>query len=257
MNQSSIWLDILSSQPTIPWLLVASVAGVIVLMTLFVLINGTSKLDKGFSGKQIQRWSLPSVVAHWLGAIPCLILIGSGIVIGAGKVLLEPVRSAWAGAVKTASTLHDLAVFPFIAGAIIMISMWWRKQLFKKYDIDWFKKAGGYINSTHKQHPDAGFANGGEKLWFWVFAINFVLLSVTGLMLFFPQLAPSYSNAPMVISIHLISAMIVGAFAVVHIFMATVISEGGLSNMLSGKCDENWAKQHHNLWYNSLKKDQQ
>lgn len=24
--------------------------------------------------------------------------------------------------------------------------------------------------------------------------------------------------------------------------------------MLSGKCDENWAKQHHNLWYDSLSK---
>ena len=32
-------------------------------------------------------------------------------------------------------------------------------------------------------------------------------------------------------------------------YMGAVMSEGGMENMLSGKCDENWAKQNHNLWY--------
>ncbi len=254
MEQSSIWLDLLSSQTALSWLLVASVFGVALLMSLFVLVNGTSKIDGGFSGKMIQRWSIPSVIVHWLGAIPCLILILTGIVIGAAKVLFEPGSTSWANAVQFSSNLHEIAVFPFIFGASIMVTIWWKKQLFKKYDIDWFKKAGGYINFGDKQHPEAGFANGGEKLWFWVFAINFLILSITGLMLFFPEIAPTYNTAPVVISLHIISAMIIGAFAVVHIFMATVISEGGLSNMINGKCDENWAKQHHNRWYNTLNK---
>jgi len=255
MKQSSIWLDILSNQSIMPWLLVGSVVGVALIMGLFVLVNGTSKLDAGFSGKLIQRWSIRSVVVHWFGAIPCLVLILTGLIIGAGKVLFEPGSSHWATAVKLSATLHEFAVFPFMIGASIMVLMWWKKQLFKKYDIDWFKKAGGYINFGKKQHPEADFANGGEKLWFWVFTINFVVLSSTGLMLFFPEIAPSHENAPVVISLHIISAMVIGAFAVVHIFMATVISEGGLSNMISGKCDENWAKQHHNRWYKTLNKE--
>ena len=207
MKQSSIWLDILSNQSFISWLLIGSVVGVALFMGIFVFVNGTSKLDEGFSGKLIQRWSIPSVAVHWLAAIPCLILILTGVVIGAGKVLFAPGSSHWAAAVKLSATLHELAVFPFILGAFIMVALWWKKQLFKKYDIDWFKKAGGYINFGEKHHPEAGFANGGEKLWFWVFALNFVVLSSTGLMLFFPEIAPSHENAPVVISLHIISAM--------------------------------------------------
>lgn len=257
MKQSSVWLDFLSSQTTLSWLLVGSVAGVALIMGLFVLINGTSKITGGFSGKMIQRWSISSVVIHWLGAIPCLILILSGVGIGAGKVIFEPGSTNWAMAVQLSARLHELAVFPFMFGALLMVFAWWKKQIFKEYDIDWFKKAGGYINIGKPQHPEAGFANGGEKLWFWVFAINFLILSFTGLMLFFPEVAPGHETAPIVISLHIISALIMGAFAVVHIFMATVISEGGLSNMISGKCDENWAKQHHNRWYNSLNNKEQ
>ncbi|MGF1792802.1 formate dehydrogenase subunit gamma [Photobacterium profundum] len=255
MEQSSIWLDLLSNQLISSWLLVGSVVGVALIMGLFVLVNGTSKLDDGFSGKLIQRWSTRSVIIHWFGAIPCLILIFTGIIIGAGKVIFEPGGSIWAAAVKLSATLHELAVFPFMIGAFIMITTWWKKQLFRKYDIDWFIKAGGYINFGKKQHPEAGFANGGEKLWFWVFTINVIILSSTGLMLYFPEFAPSHEYAPAIISLHIISAMAIGAFAIVHIFMATVISEGGLSNMTSGKCDENWAKQHHNRWYKTLNKN--
>lgn len=257
MQQSSIWLDILSSQLTLPWLLVASVVGVAIIMGIFVLLNGTSSLDNGFSGNLIRRWSLRSVMVHWLGAIPCLVLILSGIFIGASKVIFEPGSTSWASAVQIASSLHEVAVYPFMLGGLLMIASWWKKQLFKTYDIDWFVKAGGYLNFGEKQHPEAGFANGGEKLWFWVFTVTFISLSITGLMLLFPELAPSHQNAPMVIALHVLSALVIGAFAVVHIFMATVISEGGLSNMISGKCDENWAKQHHNRWYASLNKDQQ
>jgi len=257
MKESSVWLDLLSNQTALSWLLIASVIGVVVFMGLFVLINGISKIDGGFSGKMIQRWPISSVVIHWLGAIPCLVLILSGVVIGSAKVIFEPGSSSWATAVNLSATLHELAVFPFMIGALLMVIAWWKKQVFKKYDIDWFKKAGGYINFGKPQHPEAGFANGGEKLWFWVFTINFLILSFTGLMLFFPEIAPTAETAPVVIALHIISALTIGAFAVVHIFMATVISEGGLSNMISGKCDENWAKQHHNRWYDTLNKKEQ
>ena len=37
----------------------------------------------------------------------------------------------------------------------------------KKHDLVWFKKGGGMLG---KQHVDAGFANGGEKAWYWLLA---------------------------------------------------------------------------------------
>lgn len=71
------------------------------------------------------------------------------------------------------------------------------------------------------------------------------------MLLLFPGIfgALSKNGALLALIIHICSAIILGAFSVVHIYMGAVMSEGGMENMLSGKCDENWAKQNHNLWY--------
>jgi formate dehydrogenase subunit gamma len=37
-----------------------------------------------------------------------------------------------------------------------------------------------------------------------------------------------------------------------HISMAVLLVEGGFESMQTGYCDENWAKQHHNLWYQEI-----
>ena len=76
-------------------------------------------------------------------------------------------------------------------------------------------------------------------------------LVATGLLLLFPGIFGTLSKngALLALIIHICSAVILGAFSVVHIYMGAVMSEGGMENMLSGKCDENWAKQNHNLWY--------
>ncbi len=146
MEQSSIWLDILSNQSIISWLLIGSVVGVALLMGLFVLVNGTSKLDNGFSGRLIQRWSTRSVVIHWLGAIPCLILILTGVIIGAGKVIFDPGSSNWATAVKISATLHEIAVFPFMLGAFTMIIMWWKKNNYLKSTTLTGSKKSGWLH---------------------------------------------------------------------------------------------------------------
>ena len=79
---------------------------------------------------------------------------------------------------------------------------------------------------------------------------------VPGLMMLYPELfgGMSKDGANLALIIHIISAVILGAFSVVHIYMGAVMSEGGIENMLSGKCDENWAKQNHNLWYAKISK---
>ena len=253
--QSTFWLNLLSQKNLISWALIASIIGVALILSLFVMINGSSKLEHGFSGKKIRRWSKNSIIIHWIGAISCLALIISGLVIGAGKLFFSPDSANWGLLANSAATLHEVTAFPFMFGGLVMILMWWKKQLFKRYDINWFKTFGGYINFGKKHHPDAGFANGGEKLWFWVFSLCFIVLSVTGLMLFFPSITPGPMVTPLIIALHILSALVLGAFSVVHIFMAAVISEGGLSGMVDGHCDENWAKQHHNLWYQTLEKD--
>jgi formate dehydrogenase subunit gamma len=38
-----------------------------------------------------------------------------------------------------------------------------------------------------------------------------------------------------------------------HAYIGTLGSEGSLEGMTTGYVDEEWAKQHHNLWYDEVK----
>ncbi|BDY06953.1 formate dehydrogenase subunit gamma [Ferrimonas sp. YFM] len=248
LSPASYWADILTY----------SFFGMIALLTLFVMINGKSKLHGGFSGKKVDRWSGMDIFVHWLGGIACLFLIITGLIMGAGRFLLEPNMgvSHWVGVINTSVSLHDMMAWPFIIGWAVMVLKWLPKQLPESCDAAWFAKAGGYLNfgPFKGQHPDAGFANAGEKLWFWTFAICGALIVGSGLVMMFPTLVETKDGANLSLVLHLVSAAIIGAFAVVHIFMATVMSEGGMECMVTGKCDENWAKQHHNLWFKQVSK---
>lgn len=249
-------LDYLGATDTIAFLVYASLFAVIALFIIFIVVNGISRLDNGFSGKLIKRWSGLSISVHWLGAIACMLLILTGLVLAGGRLYFEPSMntSSWASLAGLSSGLHELMAFPFILGYVLMILMWAPKQIPASYDLKWFAVLGGYLNTGKKHHPDAGFANAGEKLWFWVFALFGGLMVVSGLTMMFPEtFVVTKNTANTMLLVHIVSTIIITAFSVVHIFMATVMSEGGMSNMTSGYCDENWAKQHHNLWFKELK----
>ncbi|WP_095498132.1 formate dehydrogenase subunit gamma [Paraferrimonas haliotis] len=238
-----------------------SVFGMILVFAAFVAVNGPSRLEKGFSGVEIKRWSRFDVWLHWIGAIPCLILILTGLTLLGGRYFIEPWlgEAAWAGLVGFSKEAHDIMAIPFIVGWFLMTILWMKNQFLASYDFKWFLVVGGYLNfgPFKGKHPDAGFANAGEKLWFWTFAIAGGLIVASGIIMLFPNwVEPSRSLSLLAVLVHGACAVLIAAFTVVHIFMATVMSEGGMECMVSGYCDENWAKQHHNVWYDDLAREQ-
>ncbi|MCF1428564.1 MAG: formate dehydrogenase subunit gamma [Shewanella sp.] len=240
--------------------LMAALFGMIAIFIVFIKINGISKLHHGFSGKMVYRWSKADVAIHWLGAIPCLLLILTGLVLLGGRFFVQPYvgEGFWAGLVNGAKQVHDVLAIPFMIGWALMTVLWAKNQMPKMYDVKWFMVVGGYINfgPFKGQHPDAGFANAGEKLWFWTFAAFGLVISASGMLLLFPNLFDVTRNMNfLALLLHGVSAIIICAFSIVHIFMATVMSEGGMECMVSGYCDENWATQHHNLWFDEIKAD--
>ncbi|ADN77780.1 formate dehydrogenase gamma subunit [Ferrimonas balearica DSM 9799] len=234
--------------------------GMIAVFAAFIAVNGISKLHHGFSGKMVYRWSKADVAIHWLGAIPCLLLILTGLTLLAGRLIIEPYlgQQTFASMAAFAKPVHDYMAIPFMLGWLLMTVKWAKNQIPAKYDIAWFMVVGGYINfgPFKGKHPDAGFANAGEKLWFWTFAAFGALISATGVILLFPEyVEPSRNLSLLSLIIHGAAAIIICAFSIVHIFMATVMSEGGMECMVSGYCDENWAIQHHNVWFDEIKAD--
>lgn len=253
------YIDFLQSNSIGTWIF-ASIVLVTILFSLFLMVNGRAKLEAGFSGKLVDRWSIGDVALHWLVALPCLILILTGLALGAGgewfQGLMGPDR--YTAFIKGSVAMHNFFGIPFAIGAIIMMLKWLPRQMPEACDLAWFAKLGGYINigKTKAEHPDAGFANAGEKAFFWTFVIFGLMLIVSGLMLLYPEMLGGVdkNGANLALILHIIATVVLGAFSVVHVFMGAVMSEGGLENMLSGKCDENWAKQNHNLWYAKVQK---
>ena len=52
--------------------------------------------------------------------------------------------------------------------------------------------------------------------------------------------------------IHGVCALLWIAFWVGHAYIGTIGSEGSLEAMTTGYVDVNWAKQHHDLWYDEI-----
>ncbi len=234
-----------------------AVVGVFGAFVLFYLVNGPSKLHHGFSGKLVFRWSKADLIIHWVVAISCLILIFTGLNIMLGKHVLQPYVSGdiWAALIYGSKTIHDWVGPLFIASWAVLVVKWMPDQLFKSYDLKWFMLVGGYINfgPFKGKHPDSGFANAGEKMWFWTLAIFGLFISISGIMMVLPNLDLPREASMAALLVHGISATLIIAFTIVHIWMATVLSEGGMECMKSGYCDENWAMQHHNVWYDEIK----
>ena len=52
--------------------------------------------------------------------------------------------------------------------------------------------------------------------------------------------------------VHTIIAVVFIALIFGHIFLATMLVPGTLSGMTTGKVDANWAKEHHDRWYDEI-----
>jgi len=106
------------------------------------------------------------------------------------------------------------------------------------------EKSGG-------RHPSSEKFDAGQKLWYWVAVLAGVVLSVSGLLLDFPNFGQGRELLQLAHLFHTIAGVTILAFFIVHLY-AAVGTEGALEAMVGGKVDANWARQHHDLWYEEL-----
>jgi len=225
--------------------------GVLLAITLYFVIKRTIPIEGGRSGKKVRRWSGFERFMHWATASLFFILTITGLSMLFGRVVLIPLMgpkgfAAWA---ELGMWLHN-NLGPWFAGfVVVMIAMWLRHNLLTAVDMKWFASGGGIIGNAH---PDAGFANGGEKLWFWFIATVGLLVIASGIVMNFPNWGFTRDQMQLANLIHGVGSMGWVAMWFGHAYIGTVGTEGSLEGMTSGYVDENWAKQHHNLWLDEV-----
>jgi len=207
------------------------------------------------TGRVIERFTPFERAAHWTNATAFVVLVVSGMVMAFGKFFILPVIGAtlfgWLSyALKTA---HNFAGPLFAVSLVIVIVTFIRDNMPAKGDLTWLLRAGGMF-SNHEV-PSHRF-NAGEKAVFWAGVFILGLTSV-GSGLVMDKLVPGleYARSDMQIAhmIHAVAGVLMVVVFLGHVYLGTIGTRGALQGMRTGFCDEAWAKEHHELWYDDVK----
>ena len=234
------------------------IIGALALILLFFVIRGRIPVEGDQSGMTVPRWSALERIMHWYTAILFVVLAITGLSMLFGRIVLIPLLGAsgfslWA---SLSINVHNIVGPFFSIGVFAMLLFWIKNNIPNGTDLAWFAKGGGIIG---KAHPSAGKANGGEKLWYWiVILVGLVAVCGSGLVLIgwaaqFGLVDGTRAAMQFYHQVHAIAAVIWIMIFFGHAYIGTLGTEGALEGMTKGRVSVEWAKQHHDLWYDEVK----
>jgi formate dehydrogenase subunit gamma len=219
----------------------------------FYLWKGPIRLHEPPSGRPMLRFTMLERWAHWSVAISFSVLGISGLVMLFGKYILLPVigYTLFAWLTMLMKNLHNFIGPLFILSIVLLAVIFVRWNLPGRGDLAWLMRFGGMFSG--KEVPSGRF-NAGEKGWFWVGLIGLgTLMSVTGLIMLFPNFEQVRATMQQANILHAIGAVGFIAMSFGHIYIGTIGMEGAYQGMRTGYSDEEWIKEHHELYYNDVK----
>ncbi len=228
------------------------VVGILLALLAYHLKTGGAKLEQR-TGRKVHRWSMTDRVLHWYTAVLFIVLAITGLSLLWGRSVLIPVlgKEGFAAWANLAKPVHDYVALAFTAGLAIMLIKWFHHNLPASYDREWLRRGGGYFGAGH---APAGFANAGEKIWYWLLVVGGLALVISGFYLLFPNFG--FERAAMQTSniVHGLIALVLTAGVLAHIYLGTLGAEGALEGMVTGEVDEGWARQHHGIWLDEVER---
>ncbi|MDP4032476.1 MAG: formate dehydrogenase subunit gamma [Pseudorhodobacter sp.] len=257
--------------------LLLAVAG---LLALFFLLRGRIRLEGTPSGRMIVRFSAVERFAHWLMAGSFIVLALTGLTLLFGRIALIPLfgKPAYAGLAVAGKWAHNNVSWAFMIGLVLATLFWIAHNIPNRADLKWLMMGGGMFRKGG--HPPARKFNAGQKLVFWAVVLLGASISVSGLSLLFPFEMPMFGatfdllnrlGLPQVLGFgelptglephnemqlaqlwHAGIAFVFMAVILAHIYIGTLGMEGAITAMTQGEVDEQWAKEHHGLWYEEV-----
>lgn len=232
------------------WLLV----GFVGILAAMYFIAGPLRLKAPRTGRLIERFTAVERIAHWSTAITFVLLALSGLTLLFGKYVLMPVFGhplfGWLAFI--CKNVHNFVGPLFTVSIIVTFVVFVKDNFPGKGDLTWLLRLGGMFGG---KHAHAGRFNAGEKLWFWGGVVGLSLIvSASGFVLdmLVPGIVYSRGNMQIANVIHLAGAVLVAGMSLGHIYLGSIGMEGALEAMTTGYVDDEWAKEHHDLWYDDV-----
>ncbi|PPR34187.1 MAG: Formate dehydrogenase, cytochrome b556(fdo) subunit [Alphaproteobacteria bacterium MarineAlpha9_Bin6] len=229
------------------------ILGTIAVLALFFTARGRIRIENGRTGRTILRFASFERFIHWTVAVSFILLALTGLNLLYGRYVVKPWMGADTFAMVTLAGkfVHNYIGLLFILGLTIMFLIWIRQNVPTRIDLIWLAKGGGMFKRG--VHPPARKFNAGQKIVFAAVIIGGALLSYSGLNLMFPfTLETTVQDMQQTQLLHAIGALALTAVIIAHIYIGTIGMEGAIDAMWSGRVEENWAREHHNLWFKEL-----
>lgn len=200
---------------------------------------------------EVLRFEAGERYLHWALAVPFVVLY-----LTAGLMALlywEPYPRPFREAVAIAHRVVGLLLIVLPPIALLAGRSHWRVHLenmregwrWTLADLRWLVLFPVNAVNPRVELPEEGKFNAAEKLNFMMVSLGYPLYIVTGVLVWLPGVAFTAYLA------HFAMAVIGLPLVLGHIFMATVApsTRVGLSGMVTGWVDRNWARHHYRRWY--------
>jgi formate dehydrogenase subunit gamma len=147
--------------------------------------------------------------------------------------------------------LHPIVGLAFVAAAVWMHAVWRRDMDFTETDHRWLGRVNDYATNQDELLPLQERFNAGQKVFYWLMFYGAILLLLSGIFLWFPELIPfpvAWIRGTMIMLHEIAALLTIGGF-IVHLYMGLLLVPGSMTAMTEGWVSRAWARTHHRLWY--------
>jgi formate dehydrogenase subunit gamma len=205
------------------------------------------------SGDRIQRYSLGERVNHWIGGLFYIYCLVTGLGFWSPYMFWMVVL---VGGGPAARFWHPWLGLVFFASVCWMCKLWFRDMVITPEDRAWHAAIDHYIRNEDEDLPPIWRFNWGQKIFFWLMFYGAILLLISGCGLWWVESIPWSLRwlRYLSVTVHVTAALAtIGGF-IIHVYMGTAMVRGGFTSIIRGEVSAAWAKTHHRLWYEQVRK---
>jgi formate dehydrogenase subunit gamma len=203
---------------------------------------------------RVLRYSFRERLVHWMAGISYVYLLLTGLAFWSPWLFWIAVAL---GGGTISRELHPWFGLVFALALVWMYGLWASQMKETPADKAWWAAIGHYIRNEDDQVPSADRFNPGQKLLFWGFFVNGILLLLSGLILWFPQsISRNFRVLRLsAVILHPVCALLTIGLFIIHVYMGTAMERGAFGSVIRGDVSLAWARKHHQSWYEQLRRD--
>jgi formate dehydrogenase subunit gamma len=200
---------------------------------------------------QVVRYTFPERAAHWINAIAYTYCMVTGL------ALFTPYMFWMATALGGGGTTRFW--HPWV-GLVYLVTIFWMNSQWRPdmrpipEDEQWNKSLENYIKNNDGAMPAQGRFNAGQKMFWKGILWSALVLLVTGVAMWIPEMLPRGAHfvLTVLVFLHSVAALVTICLFIIHVYMSVWMTPGSMKAMMDGTVSNRWARAHHRLWYEKV-----